>query len=152
MEDGLPIDGPDLSGAWILRTFYLEDAQTGERVEPLGPKPKGALIMHPGGRMAAVITPAKQAPAKTEAEQAAAFQRLIAYSGHYRLEPPDQFVTTIDVAWLQPWVGTQQARTYKFSGDTLEIVSAPTRVPLTGEALVIGVLSWVRESAMSQPA
>ena len=101
--------------------------------------------MHPEGRMIGVITPAERRAPTTETEQAAAFQKLIAYSGRYRLEPPNRFVTTVDVAWLQPWVGTEQARTYKLDGDLLDIVSAPTRVPLTGNALVAGVLSWERE-------
>jgi hypothetical protein len=142
----MPSDNPDISGVWRLRAFFLEDVQTSKRFEPFGPNPRGALIMHPEGRMVGVITPAEQRAPTTETEQAAAFQKLIAYSGRYRLEPPNRFVTTVDVAWLQPWVGTEQARTYKLDGDLLDIVSAPTRVPLTGDALVAGVLSWERES------
>jgi hypothetical protein len=126
----MPSDNPDISGVWRLRAFFLEDAQTGKRSEPFG---------------IGVITPAERRAPTTETEQAAAFQKLIAYSGCYRLEPPNRFVTTVDVAWLQPWVGTEQARTHKFDGDTLDIVTAPTRVPLTGDALVIGVLSGERE-------
>jgi Lipocalin-like domain len=144
-SSSMPSDNPDISGVCRLRAFLLEDVQTGKRFESFGPNPRGALIMHPEGRMVAVLTPAEQKAPTTETEQAAAFQRLIAYSGCYRLEPPNRFVTTVDVAWLQPLVGTEQARTYKFDGDTLDIVTAPARVPLTGDALVIGVLSWERE-------
>jgi hypothetical protein len=141
----MPSDNPDISGVWRLRAFFLEDVKTGKRFEPFGPNPRGALIMHPEGRMVGVVTPAEQRAPTTEAEQAAAFQKLIAYSGRYRLEPPNRFMTTVDVAWLQPWVGTDQTRTYKFDGNTLDLVSAPVCVPLTGDALVAGILSWERE-------
>ena len=96
--------------------------------------------------MAAVMTPKDQSAPITEADKAAAFQNLVAYSGEYRLDPPDRFVTTVDVAWFQPWIGTAQARTYRISGDMLDIVSAPARSPWT-TGLAIGVVSWVREGS-----
>jgi hypothetical protein len=102
-------------------------------------------MIHPEGRAVAVMTPAEQRKPATEADQAQAFQKLVAYSGRYRVEPPDRLVTTVDIAWFEPWVGSQQARKFTVNGDTLQIVSEPTRTPLTGDALVIGVLSWVRE-------
>jgi hypothetical protein len=137
----------DVIGVWRLRSYYLEVQQTGERIEPYGAHPKGVLMIHPGGRVAVVMTPGEQRRPTTEADQAQAFQRLIAYSGLYRLEPPNRFVTTVDIAWFEPWVGSEQARDFVVKGDTLDIVSMPTRTPLTGDALVIGVLSWIRESA-----
>jgi hypothetical protein len=139
-------DMPEISGVWRLRAYYLETAHTGERMEPFGAKPRGALILHPEGRMTAVLKPAEQTPPVTDADQVNPFQKLVAYSGLYRLEPPDRFVTVVDIAWFQPWVGTEQARTFALIGETLNIVSAPTHTPLTGDALVVGVLSWVRES------
>jgi Lipocalin-like domain len=135
----------DISGVWRLRDFYVQNTQTGERFQPFGVDPRGSLILHPEGRMMAVVTPNLETAPESEADRAAAFQRLIAYSGRYRLEPPNQFVTTVDVAWFQPWVGTEQARTYKTDGDTLDIISAPVRS--TTDELMIGFLSWVRETA-----
>ena len=91
----MPSDNPDVSGVRRLRAFFLEDVQTSKRFEPFGPNPRGALIMHPEGRMVAVITPAERGLQRRRLEQAAAFQKLIAYSGRYRLEPPDRFVTNV---------------------------------------------------------
>jgi Lipocalin-like domain len=71
-------------------------------------------------------------------------QELIAYSGQYRLEPPNRFVTTADVAWFQPWLENEQARSFELNGDVLNIVSDPSTTPLTGDAQVVGVLSWRR--------
>lgn len=136
-----------LIGVWSLRSFQLEDVATGKRSDAMGPDPIGALILHPGGRMMGVITPRDRAMPATDADRAELYRGMLAYSGRYRLEPPDKFVTTVDIAWTPGWVGTDQARTYKIDGDRLDIVSAPARTPRTGDALVVGVLSWVREKA-----
>jgi hypothetical protein len=80
--------------------------------------------------MAAIITPTEQRQPATEADEASAFRNLIVYSGLYRLEPPDRFVTTVDVAWFQPWTGSQQARRFALHDDTLEIVRDPHRLSL----------------------
>jgi hypothetical protein len=132
-------------GVWLLRTCYLENLETGERIEPFGANPKGVFMIHPDGRAVAVITPAAQTKPVPEADQAEAFQKLLAYSGRYRVEPPDRLVVTVDIAWFKPWVGSEQARRFVVNGDTLEIVGEPTRMPRTGDAAIVGVLSWVRE-------
>jgi hypothetical protein len=145
-------DLPDICGVWRLQSYLLKNLATGEDTEVFGPKPKGVLILLPGGRMAGIVTPSEQTPPVTEADRADAFQKLIAYSGRYRLEPPNRFVTEVDVAWFQPWLGTEQARSFQVHGETLDIVSDPTTTPLTGDALVVGVLSWVREADAGEPS
>jgi hypothetical protein len=55
-------------------------------------------------------------------------------------------VIGVDIAWFEPWVGSEQARRFVVKGDTLEIVGEPTKMPLTGDATIVGVLSWVREN------
>jgi len=137
----------DPTGVWILRACYQEIVQTGERIDMFGPNPRGVLIILPEGRMAAVLTPAEQPKPATEADQALAFQKLVAYSGRYRVEPPDRLVIAVDVAWFVPWVGSEQVRKFSVEGDILQIVSEPTRTPLTGDALIVGVLTWIREGA-----
>jgi hypothetical protein len=146
--DSVMTDVSEVIGVWRLRAYYLEIVQTGERIEPYGAQPKGVFMIHPDGRVVVVMTPAEQRKSVTETDQAEAFQKLVAYSGLYRVELPDRFVTAVDIAWFEPWVGSEQARRFTVKGDTLEIVSEPTRTPLTGDALVIGVLSWIREGTM----
>ena len=142
-----PSNTSALLGVWILRSYQLEDVASGKRTDTFGPNPSGVLVLHPDGRMIGVITAKPGAQPATDAERADAYRNMVAYSGRYRLEPPDGFVTTVDVAWFPGWVGTKQARTYKLDGDRLDIVTAPTKTPRTGDALVRGVLSWEREKA-----
>ena len=139
-----PANRADITGVWILRTAFLENLETGTRV-PLPPT-KGVLMLHASGRMMALLTPANQEPAETEPEQAAAYKLANAYSGRYRLEGLDRFVTTVDFCLWQSWLGSEQARTFKLTEKTLDIITAPTRLPLTGDALVRGTLSWIREA------
>lgn len=128
-------------GVWSLQSFHMDDVETGQRSEPFGPAPRGTLILHPDGRMAAMIAPRERTPAH---------QAFVAYSGRYRLEPPDQLVTAVDVAWIHDWIGTDQVRTYALDGDGLELSTPPGRMPRPdgGEATVTGVMSWTREPSM----
>jgi hypothetical protein len=138
----------EVIGVWRLRSCYLEIVQTGERIEPYGARPKGVFMIHPDGRAVVVMTAEEQRKPATAADQVEAFQKLVAYSGLYRIEPPDRLVIAVDVAWFEPWVGSEQARKFTVKDDTLEIVGEPTRTPFTGDALIIGVLSWIREGTM----
>jgi hypothetical protein len=142
----------ELLGVWLLRSAHVRRLDTGEVIYPHGENPRGVLIVHEGGRMAAIITPREPSGAKTEAEKGKAYSELLAYSGRYWLEPPDRFVTEVDVSWAARWLGSAQGRAYKLNGDALDIVTDPGSSPLAGGAQVIGVLSWVRESAAGPPA
>jgi hypothetical protein len=136
-----------IHGVWRLESYYLENLQTGERTDVFGPNPNGVLTLLPEGRMFALLTPGERKRPVSEADEASAFRNLLAYSGRYRLEPPDRFVTTVDVASLESWVGSEQSRKFRLHGDTLDITIGPARMSLTGDAMVMNVLSWVRESA-----
>lgn len=92
--------------------------------------------------MAAVITAEGRKPAITDEEQIAAFRSLFAYSGKYRLEGSDKFITKVEVAWNEAWVGTDQVRNYKVDGDRLTIVTP--NVNFDG-GIMTAILSWERE-------
>jgi Lipocalin-like domain len=142
-----PTNQTAIHGVWRLKSYYLENLQTGKCTDVFGPNPNGVLTLMPEGRMFALLTPGERKRPASEADEANAFRNLIAYSGRYRLEPPDRFVTTVDVSSLETWVGSDQPRKFRLHGDTLDITVGPARMSLTGDAMVIGVLSWVRESA-----
>src|SRR6476660_1583403 len=79
--------GPAL-GASSARRQRREDFQYGDA-------PRGVLILHEGGRMAAIITPSDQ----TDVPAGRATwptRKLLAYSGRYRIEPPtDEFIVEV---------------------------------------------------------
>jgi hypothetical protein len=71
-----------LMGVWLLRSAYLQRLDTGERISQYGENPRGVLILHEGGRMAAIITPSPQS-----GDAPPPRRKLVAYSGRYRIEP-----------------------------------------------------------------
>lgn len=144
-----PTDRAAIHGVWRLKSYNLENLQTGERTDVFGPNPNGVLTLLPEGRMFALLTPGDRKRPVSEADEASAFRNLLAYSGRYRLEPPDRFVTTVDVASLESWVGSEQSRKFRLDGDTLDITIGPARMSLTGDAMVMNVLSWVREHTIA---
>lgn len=90
--------------------------------------------------MAAIITPGEQSGGASWP-----MRKLLAYSGRYRIEAGNRFVTDVDIAWAPTWVGSSQGRNFSLGAGTLDIVSDPAPIDFLGGAVAIGVLSWVRE-------
>jgi hypothetical protein len=127
-------------GVWLLRSAYLQRVDDGEKIFQYGDNPSGVLILHEGGRMAAIITPSHQS-----GDTPPPRRKLLAYSGRYRIEPPNRFVTDVDIAWLPSWVGTPRGRNFSLRDGALDIVSDAAPVEFLDGAMAIGVLTWVRE-------
>jgi hypothetical protein len=132
----------DLVGIWIIESFDVEDCTTGRRTQPWGDRPSGTVIFDPGGRMFAMITSEQRT--LSDFDEADAFRSMLAYSGHYRVEPPNKLVTTVDIAWFEPWVGTEQVRFCDVSGDRMTLTSAPLNMPQQN-AQTFAVVTWRRE-------
>lgn len=134
-----------LQGSWKLVSWIIENKDSDERTEPMGPNPNGRLILDSGNRMAAVITSRARQPGNSEAQQAELFRSMLAYTGTYRIEG-DKFVTKVDASWAESWNNTEQERFFKVDGNTLDIISAWMPHPIFPDSKVVrGVLSWVRE-------
>ncbi len=128
-----------LVGTWKLTAFQIE-FENQER-QAAYDQASGSLIMSPDGRMIAIV--ADNARQSSDPPNAL-FDRMMAYSGRYRLQGDDCFITDVDVAWHPSWLGTEQSRYFKVEGDTLSIITAPTKHPKY-PGLVRGILSWRRE-------
>jgi hypothetical protein len=132
-----------LIGNWKLVSLYTEDAQTKQRVNPYGEQPKGYAAITRDRLFAFVTSDGRKVPQTTD-EQAAAFRSMIAYTGKYRVEK-DKFITTVDLAWNEAWVGTEQVRFWRVDGDTLSIITAPMPNPNTPGGTMIGTVVWEQE-------
>jgi len=121
-------------GTWKLVSCIFEDVQTKERTLPYGEHPKGYVILTPEGRLMAVITAAGRKPPRTVEDRDVAFRSAVAYSGRYRVDG-NQFVTTVDIAWNEAWVGTDQVRFFRREGHRLCIESAPAPHTDTGRMI-----------------
>jgi hypothetical protein len=134
-----------LVGAWRLVCGVLTFTDTGEEVAPWGPDPAGRMVLEPGGRIMFLMMGADRAPPGTEAERAALFTTMMAYSGRVRLEGPGRMVTTIDLSWNPAW-GGEQVRYVRLEGARLVITTdafAPPRFP---DRKVVGKVVFEREA------
>jgi len=131
-------------GTWKLVSCVYEDAQTKERTLPYGVHPKGYAILTPEGRLMALITAEGRKAPRTAEDRDVAFRSAVAYSGRYRVDG-NKFVTTVDIAWHEAWVGTDQVRFFKRVGDRLHIESPPTANLNRRDQKVRGILIWERE-------
>jgi hypothetical protein len=112
-----------LVGNWRLVSFEREYQSAGEREYPMGKAPTGYILFLPAGRMAVLITAeGRKAPA-TEQDRAGLFNTLVAYTGAYRVEG-DKWITTVDVSANPAWVGTDQTRSFRITGNRLQEVTA----------------------------
>lgn len=140
---GLADERQPLVGLWKLQTYDVEFQDTGERKTSFGANPNGFIIFTPEGRMMAVLTAEGRKVPKTDADRAAAFRSMYAYSGIYRLED-NRWVTKVDISWNEAWIGTDQVRFYRLKGDTLTVTS-PWGASSTPDGRVVrGILTWTK--------
>jgi hypothetical protein len=94
----------------------MED--TGEVVERHDPR--GYAVFEPGGRMMVVMATAGISPPRGDAEAAALFDNMTAYTGRYCVEG-NRLTVEVDVAWHPDWEGTEQIRFVDLDGDRLTL-------------------------------
>jgi hypothetical protein len=137
----------DLYGAWKLISLHFVVTDSGERADMYGADPLGSIVITPDNRMMTVITRNGRTASDSESGAAALFRSMMAYSGPFRIEGEDQFITRVEVAWHPDWVGTEQARTFSVVDDVLSITTAETLHPMFPGRKGRGILKWQRLSA-----
>ncbi len=116
-------DRAPIVGIWRLVSFEREYQATGEREYPMGKTPTGYILFLPEGRMAVVITGEGRKAPTTDQDRADLFNSLVAYTGGYRVDG-DKWITTVDVSANPAWVGTEQTRSFRVTGDQLQEMTA----------------------------
>jgi Lipocalin-like domain len=101
--------------------------------------------MTEGGRMMGLLTSSERAVPNEPADGAALFNSMMAYSGRFRIEGSDKFVTNVDVAWHPAWNGTEQVRSFHCNGDELSIRTDAGTHPMFPGKMGYGILTWRRE-------
>ena len=126
-ESSCADDATQLTGTWKL-VSWLTRFDGGDTVEPLGPNPKGRLVLTPDSHWIIILTGANRKPANTVEEKAALLDSLLAYSGKYTVEG-DQITTHVDMSSNEIRANQDETRFFRIEGNMLtlrtpEIVSA----------------------------
>jgi hypothetical protein len=119
-------DAKDVHGLWKLASYEVEVQATGEVFPPMGKAPSGYVLFMPEGRVFFMFTGEGRKPGKTDKENAELLSSMVAYTGAYRIEG-DKWITKVEVAWNPAWVGTEQVRPFKITGNRL-VITTPWRV------------------------
>lgn len=123
LTTGFAADKDPLVGSWRLVSFEREYQSAGEREYPMGKVPTGYILFPSAGPMAVVITGEGRKAPTTDQDRASLLNSLVAYTGPYRVEG-DKWITTVDVSANPVWVGTEQARSFRLTGDRLQEITA----------------------------
>jgi hypothetical protein len=132
--------GNELVGAWTLVSVMVE--QSGNKLEPFGPTPKGFMTFDGNGRFSITIVrgglpkfASSNREAGTPDENRAVVQGSIAYFGTYSVN--DRVINVhIEGSTFPNWEGADQKRLFAVSGDELRIIN-PTPSIGWGTAQVI---------------
>ena len=138
-----------LVGAWRLVSYMATDIESGEIVEPFGPRPRGIIVYSADGHMSAQIMrpdrPAFHGGRLEEGrpeELASAVLGYMAYAGTYEVPAADRVVHHVGLSLFPNWVGGDQIRVVSWDGERLRL-ALPAPTPLWG-ARREGVLVWER--------
>jgi hypothetical protein len=121
-------------GAWSPVSQYVE--QSGQRLEPFGPNPKGIVIYQADGHFVLYLQKpdlpkfaSNNRLAGSADENKAIVQGTITYFGHYSIdENSARMQIHYDGSTFPNWDGEDQVRLVEVSGDQLEITSPVSAV------------------------
>jgi len=134
-------------GAWRLVAVTEEETANKVVHKPLGEHPIGLIIFTADGHVSFIMADpsrkAAAAPKATDAEAAALYRTMVAYSGKYHLDG-DKLTNHPEISWNQAWNGTDQRRIVVISGNTLTVTTAPFVSPFYDKEIV-SVLVFERE-------
>jgi Lipocalin-like domain len=131
-------------GTWKLVSVMYEDQESKALTPLFGDNPRGCQIATADGRWLALATPSGRAVPANDEERARAFQKMIAYSGRYRIEG-NKITTKVDAAWNEAWVGGEQVRYIRVEGDRLFVESPPMPHPNVDNRVVRVIVTWQRD-------
>jgi len=132
-------------GTWKLVSVMYEDQETKALTPLFGDNPRGYQIATIDGRWLALATPSDRVAPTNDEQRAQAYQKMIAYSGRYRIEG-NKITTKVEVAWNEAWVGGEQVRYIRFEGDKLFIESPPMPHPNVNNRMVRVIVIWQRDN------
>ena len=87
------------------------------------------MVLEPSGRIMFFLAKAGRKLPESEADRAALFDAMGAYSGLVRRSGPGEFTTSIDLSWHPGWSG-EQRRVFSLLGDRLTVRTPEQAGPL----------------------
>jgi hypothetical protein len=138
--------GDGLVGRWRLASWSAQTAD-GAVTHPFGESAQGSVVYTPGGWMSGTLAHGDRANLATRDVvgvsrelRAATLPTYVSYCGMYEIDG-DVVVHHVEMSVFQDWVGTDQKRQFKLSGDELVLRFAME----VGGQETQNFLRWTRE-------
>jgi hypothetical protein len=138
------VDKDEILGVWQLVSAQVHMEKNGAVLDVHGQNPVGFVIFERSGRMMAVVTNSGRVAPTNDAESAALYRGMTAYTGRYSIEE-STVVTRLDGAWHPNWENTEQKRFVELSGDKLTLSTPMQEHPSFPGQRHRAVFTWVRE-------
>ena len=132
-----------LLGVWRLVSAQIRFEDTGEVADVHGPDPQGVAVFTEG-RMTVLFTASGRRPPTNEAETAALFRNMSAYTGRFTRQG-DRIVTEVEVAWHPAWDGSRQPRFLRLEGSRLTLSTEVQGHPSYPGRPFRGTVVWTRD-------
>lgn len=130
-------------GTWKLKSFQTVFCDGSAPRWPFGQSPTGYTIFAADGRMMTIVEAEGGKPATTDDERAALYRTSFSYTGAYRIDG-ERRTTKVDLSSNPAWVGTEQVRTIRLSGDVLETGTHWAAGAAAGAPQSRGAFTWER--------
>ena len=141
-------DYGQLLGVWRLVLAQIRSEDTGEVHDLCGRDPRGFISFSPDGRVMVIMTAAKRKPPTNDAEAAALFREMTAYTGRFTITG-NRIVTDVDAAWHPAWEDNQQPRFYELEGNRLTLTTEVQGHPAYPGQRIRGTVVWTRDQSQS---
>ena len=132
-----------LLGSWKLISYTLEYVDNGTKKDVYGANPKGYYLFTKD-RLMVLLTPSDRKVPTSTAQAADMLSAMTAYTARYKLEG-DKFIFTPDVSHNEYYVGKEQVRHYKISGNRLSVTTRPQAPANDPGKRVIAHVEFIRE-------
>jgi hypothetical protein len=119
-----------IQGSWILVSIYKE--MDGKKIEPLGSKPRGSMILTPDGRFSIILLranlpkfAANNRLKGTAQENQAVVQGSLASYGRYAVASEKEHTVNwfIEGSTFPNWDGQEQKRIMTVKGDEMRVIN-----------------------------
>ena len=103
------------------------------------------MVLHPSGRIMFLFGAANRRAPESDADRAALFNTMVAYTGKVRPDGEGRFVTTVNLD-MNPAIRGEQVRHFSLTDDRLSIRTSEQTIPIFGNRLLVVELVWIREA------
>ena len=139
----IPVSAQDLSsqlvGVWKTVSFSRKDVETGRLSQAMGERPAGVAHYTKDGHFVIFVTSegrTNNAGLQTDEDRLALFKSMFSWAGRYKVEG-GKIAHTVDVSWIQSWVGTTRTYGAEVVGNKLTLTTPVFKNTVDGRDSVV---------------